>query len=739
LIFSRDGALLSNPSIPAIRWLRQISRLHKKIFEVCEPERVEAEISQFKTTDSSLPSRAEIRSSIDPYARKVAQLLFGKLIGEALATVGDGKHGPGAVSEHFGVNERWGFDSISYNIEALVGPEYFRSSWIDLLERPPSIQEVPARLIAVPKTAVKPRLISIEPAYNQFVQQALQLRLKDLLERGDFACSYTYQHHNQRMALQGSIDGKIATIDLSEASDRVSLALVEELFGFNPSFIRYLKLSRSRFVQTEDDDLILLNKFASMGSALTFPVESMVFMTLVVTVLCRMRGDFSERTIKSYRKRSGTLSIYGDDIIIPVDAYPNVVQSLTSLGMKVNDSKSFSSGKFRESCGVDAYDGRVVTPAYARAYLPESRAKSNELVKASSLRNQLFERFGEIQTVRFLDSHRETREVSNHPPRVLTGTTVGSFKSAERQGVANNFFANTNPDRNEASMGVTMIELLRGDIPSVLKNFRKMTEEAQSLRKTLGSDYLNIAFGWAPLISEAANLLKIGLSIDRAIYYESFRRQRQWDGPSVRTNAVVSGVSLGYTRSPVGTFNYGGSSVSAPYSSGNGISLSNIERVTVRQEDYSFTSRYTGIAKPPSLANYHMERALNMAQRLGVINDPQLIWELMPYSWLVDWFSTMGSSISNANTYSPMKGKYSVDYAYVTTKHVVEETLDFTTGKFNNPTLLRSFAWRNPVSYGATTCKWRDRATPFGFGTQLGSLSASQFGILVALGLAKSR
>jgi hypothetical protein len=319
-------------------------------------------------------------------------------------------------------------------------------------------------------------------------------------------------------------------------------------------------------------------------------------------------------------------------------------------------------------------------------------------------------------------------------------TQTSSLTTAsERQGVANNFFANTNPDRNEASMGVTMIELLRGDIPSVLKNFRKMTEEAQSLRKTLGSDYLNIAFGWAPLISEAANLLKIGLSIDRAIYYESFRRQRQWDGPSVRTNAVVSGVSLGYTRSPVGTFNYGGSSVSAPYSSGNGISLSNIERVTVRQEDYSFTSRYTGIAKPPSLANYHMERALNMAQRLGVINDPQLIWELMPYSWLVDWFSTMGSSISNANTYSPMKGKYSVDYAYVTTKHVVEETLDFTTGKFNNPTLLRSFAWRNPVSYGATTCKWRDRATPFGFGTQLGSLSASQFGILVALGLAKSR
>jgi hypothetical protein len=208
------------------------------------------------------------------------------------------------------------------------------------------------------------------------------------------------------MALEGSIDGLVATMDLSEASDRVSLALVEELFGFNPQFVRYLKLSRSRFVELPDGGLVLLNKFASMGSALTFPVESMVFLTLVVTVLCRRQGDFRPRTVKRYRKRSSTLSIYGDDIIIPVDAYPDVVRSLTSLGMKVNDSKSFPRGKFRESCGTDAYDGRVVTPAYARAYLPKSRANSNELVKASALRNQLYERYGVLtpRTIYFLDS-----------------------------------------------------------------------------------------------------------------------------------------------------------------------------------------------------------------------------------------------------------------------------------------------------------------------------------------------
>ncbi len=403
-IFDLDGCILPDPSVDAIRWIRQIARICKKIFAVCEEHRVEAAIDQFVTTDKSLPSRAEIKAALPHNARRVAHLLFGQLIGEAMSTVSDGKHGPGAVSEHFGANERWGFDSISYHVEELMGPEYFRSSWIDLLERPPLNEVIPARLEAVPKTALTPRLISIEPSYNQFVQQALQSTIKALLERDRFACSYTDQSFNQRMALEASVHGRLATIDLSEASDRVSMALVEELFGFNPSFIRYLRLSRSAFVQVRDDELILLNKFASMGSALTFPVECMVFHTLSVLAMMEHSGNDNDWFIRSFQRRSPELTVYGDDIIIATDVAPKLIELLSSLGMKVNVSKSFLSGDFRESCGVDAFMGRDVTPAYQRAQLPQSKANSNEIVKASSLRNQLFERFGEIRAVRFLDS-----------------------------------------------------------------------------------------------------------------------------------------------------------------------------------------------------------------------------------------------------------------------------------------------------------------------------------------------
>ena len=404
-IFDWDGCILPEPSVDAIRWIRQISRLCKKVKEVCEDYRVQSAIDQFVTTDNCLPSRAEIMEALPHNARHVAHLLFGQLIGEAMVSMSDGNHGPGAVSEYLGVNERWNFDSISPNIEALMGPEYFRSSWIDLLERPPRNEVVPARLVAVAKTATTPRLISIEPSYNQFAQQALQNSIKDILERDRFACSYTDQSFNQRMALEASVHGRLATIDLSEASDRVSMALVEELFGFNPNFVKYLRLSRSSIVQLPDgDELVYLNKFASMGSALTFPVECMVFHTLSVLAMMEHSGNDNDWFIRSFQRRSPELTVYGDDIILPTDVAPKLIALLSSLGMKVNDSKSFLSGDFRESCGLDAFMGRVVTPAYQRSWLPQSMADSDEIVKTSSLRNQLFDRFGEIRAVRFLDT-----------------------------------------------------------------------------------------------------------------------------------------------------------------------------------------------------------------------------------------------------------------------------------------------------------------------------------------------
>ena len=282
------------------------------------------------------------------------------------------------------------------------------------------------------------------------------------------------------------------------------------------------------------------------------------------------------------------------------------------------------------------------------------------------------------------------------------------------------------------------MELLRGDIPTILKNFQEMMAGYKSIRNFLGSDYLNITFGWTPLIQEYANLIKVGMQLDRAIFYESFRRKRRWEGP------VISGETSG--QIDLGTFgsvySYGGlakpGGVTGPYGSHTVNFLT--ETRWVESEDYHFTSKYTGLAKAGRVANQFSEEAQDILKRLGLVDDPRLLWDLTPYSWLVDWFSTMGDSLTNAAVYAPIKGKYSVDYAYMTTKHVLhqEGTLIKRVG-YSNAGYTRGYSIVRPTSVATSTTLWRDRATPFGFGTQLGDLNASQYAILVALGLARGR
>jgi hypothetical protein len=319
---------------------------------------------------------------------------------------------------------------------------------------------------------------------------------------------------------------------------------------------------------------------------------------------------------------------------------------------------------------------------------------------------------------------------------VSTGGLL-SVTNADRQGMANRYFALTAPDRKVGSLMTTLVELIRGDIPSLLKNFREMMAGLKSIRNMIGSDALNITFGWTPLIQEYANIINVGMNLERIIYYESFRRKRSWDGP-VMTSSRDSTQTFHYLTTPytdTTVFVEPGDVKGPP--SGPSVDYYS-HRDTVETEDYHWSSKYTGLAKASRRADDFSNQAMDIFKRLGLVDDPQLLWDLTPYSWLVDWFTTMGDSIANANTYAPLNGKYSVDYAYLTTQRI-RKTDSYITRRTGGGSPFKFISISHPKSFGYSTTRWRERATPFGFGTQLGSLSASQFGILTALGLARSR
>nr|QDH89759.1 MAG: RNA-dependent RNA polymerase [Leviviridae sp.] len=96
-----------------------------------------------------------------------------------------------------------------------------------------------------------------------------------------------------------------------------------------------------------------------MGSALCFPMEAMVFTTLIFLGIQRsLNKPLYPRDLKRY---VGSVRVYGDDLIVPVDQVPSVVRTLEHFGARVGSDKSFWTGKFRESCGREYFNGHDVS------------------------------------------------------------------------------------------------------------------------------------------------------------------------------------------------------------------------------------------------------------------------------------------------------------------------------------------------------------------------------------------
>jgi hypothetical protein len=62
---------------------------------------------------------------------------------------------------------------------------------------------------------------------------------------------------------------------------------------------------------------------------------------------------------------------------------------LETLGLKVNEQKSFATGGFRESCGTDGFGGFNITPCKPTVFSPESPSDVIALVDES---NNLFKK-----------------------------------------------------------------------------------------------------------------------------------------------------------------------------------------------------------------------------------------------------------------------------------------------------------------------------------------------------------
>lgn len=400
-VFDKDGFLLKEPSVICIRLIRQICRFGAKLLRPCSDERVEEAIEKFVECDNSVAE--SLPEPLGETFRQVAGLIVRELDLDAQSVLDSivPTHGPGATMERITGNGKWNLRSWHRRLED-AGLEYYRYGFPcteiteeDILAWPRMLEpedEPPSRVVTVPKTLKSPRVIAVEPVCMQFAQQGLSRYLVRQLETCRLTSGHVNfrdQETNQGLALEASGSGNYATIDMSEASDRVSLSHVESAFERSSPFLEMMLACRSTRAQLPNGDIITLKKFASMGSALCFPVEALVFFVSIIASRLSRAGIYP--TAQAVHSFGRDVFVYGDDLIVPADEAPAICEDLEKLGFKVNRSKSFWSGNFRESCGTDCYDNERVTPVYLRRDLPADRKDASGILSCVATANQLFQ------------------------------------------------------------------------------------------------------------------------------------------------------------------------------------------------------------------------------------------------------------------------------------------------------------------------------------------------------------
>jgi hypothetical protein len=271
------------------------------------------------------------------------------------------QHGPGGVAGHGRVSHEFKYKDLTFDraLESAFGaPIWVESGIRSTLDRI-------SQTIFVPKSYKTFRTISMESSTLQYLQQGVWGEIDRVVGKSPYLrnrIGFHEQERNQLLAKEGSFERNYATIDLSAASDSVSYKLVKALFK-GTKLYKYIIATRSRRTLLPDGRVIRLKKFAPMGSALCFPIETIIF-AAICQYVAREHGV------------TGDYSVFGDDIIVPTQCAEDVIITLEVLGFNVNHEKSFFDPAcwFRESCGAEYCDGYDVTPLrVSRKYNAQQR------------------------------------------------------------------------------------------------------------------------------------------------------------------------------------------------------------------------------------------------------------------------------------------------------------------------------------------------------------------------------
>ena len=281
----------------------------------------------------------------------------------------------------------------------------------------------------------------------------------------------------------------------------------------------------------------------------------------------------------------------------------------------------------------------------------------------------------------------------------------------------------TKPTNSIANLSVSLAELMREGLPK--SPGRSLWEERANTARGAGSEYLNAQFGWLPLVSDIKDVSK-AISQGGKLWkqYERdagrlVRRRFEFD-PVYSTPEPISSGTGSVFPVPVSYF----------FETGGSSGTLTVTRHKMQRRWFSGAFTYY---LPDRKASSGVERLLSQSAKArylyGLTLDPEVLWNLTPWSWALDWFANTGDVISNLTDMA-------TDGLVLRYGYMMEETI------VSHQYTLSGLRWKasrpnNVTLYAVTKTKKRVPATPYGFGLTWESFSPRQIAIMAALGITR--
>ncbi|DAD50559.1 maturation protein [ssRNA phage Gerhypos.4_4] len=318
-------------------------------------------------------------------------------------------------------------------------------------------------------------------------------------------------------------------------------------------------------------------------------------------------------------------------------------------------------------------------------------------------------------------------------PTLLTaGSSNLRATEVALRGQGTTAIARCKPTNHISNLANDMTEIYHGQLPKLPG--RHLWKPKIRRAKVAGDEYLNVVFGWLPLVSDLHDAMYAAANSERLMktYEENSGKsvRRRYEFPLEETSSTVD---AGNSDGHIGIFG----NWNVPFYLGfldSSMSQPHLLITTKTSRRVWFSGAFTYFLPVTYKSRRGIGRiAAEAAHLYGLELTPEVLWEVTPWTWAIDWFSNAGDVISNLSSWQ-------TDGLVMTHGYLMEHVVREVTYALDRPSRWKlsngGTAHAEPVTVYYES-KRRIKASPFGFDSDFSGLSLRQLAIAFALGITK--